>query len=77
MAPDGRKTLMRSLGEFLGHIWHAATADVTGSAGPGPREVRRDVREEQREMPGASVTLRRTTIEEIVVDPKRTPEHRP
>ena len=60
-----RKTLMRSLGEFVGHIVHAVRT-------PAPkndrRELRREVETEQRDTPKGTVTLRRTTIEEIEID---------
>ena len=61
-----RKTLMRSIGEFVGHIAHAVKT-------PAPkgekREVRREVEIEDRETAQGKVTLRRTTIEEIEVQP--------
>ena len=61
-APE-KKPLMRSLGEFVGHIVKAVRTDPTNAA-----EVRRDVEEEQR----GDVTLRRTTIEEIEIRPPGT-----
>jgi len=63
-----RKTISRSLGEFLGHIVHGVRADVDGSK-PERREVRREVEEREGEVDGKKVTLRRTTIEEIEIDP--------
>ncbi len=60
-----RKGLMRSLGEFVGHIAHA----VKTPANKGKkREVRREVETELRDTPQGKVTLRRTTIEEIEVN---------
>lgn len=56
-----KKSLMRSLGEFVGHIVHGVKSD------PNKKQVRKTVEEEQR----GNVTLRRTTIEEIEV---RQPE---
>jgi hypothetical protein len=60
-----RKGIMRSLGEFVGHIARAAAAD--------PRQGRRTViRTETVELPAATadgrgVILRRTVIEEVEV----------
>ena len=61
-----RKGLMRSLGEFVGHIAHAVRKPVPGGE---RREVRREVETEDRDTPQGKVTLRRTTIEEIEVEP--------
>ena len=56
---------MRSLGEFFGHIMHAAKTDVSK---PTQRAVlRHDVEEQEQAVEGGSVTLRRTTIEEVEV----------
>jgi hypothetical protein len=55
------KPLMRSLGEFVGHIIRAVRTDPTKPAPVGRKEVRRTVEEEQR----GDVVLRRTTIEEV------------
>lgn len=51
------KSLMRSLGEFFGHIARGVKTD------PAKKVVRKNVEEERR----GNVTLRRTTIEEIEV----------
>lgn len=59
--PAPKKSLMRSLGEFVGHIVHGIKSD------PSKREIRREVEEETRETPTGKVTLRRTTIEELEV----------
>lgn len=57
--PDSRnKPLMRSLGEFFGHIIKGFRTD------PNRKVVRREIQEEQRD----GVTLRRTTIEEVEID---------
>lgn len=61
------KSLMRSLGEFVGHIWQGLRSDT----GKHRREVRRETEEEQRETPMGKVTLRRTTIEEVEFDRSR------
>ncbi|HMN95601.1 MAG TPA: hypothetical protein PKC43_05185 [Phycisphaerales bacterium] len=52
------KSIARSLGEFVGHLWSAVRHDPTPGA---RREVRRVVEEEDR----GDVVLRRTTIEEV------------
>jgi hypothetical protein len=67
MAPDPRKSLMRSLGEFFGHILHAARTDP--GLPPAKQTVRHDVQEETRDTPQGKVTLRRTTIDEVEVHP--------
>ena len=61
MAQDDEKTIMRSLGEFFGHIVRGVRADQ--SSRPRVREVSREIEEEERD----GVVLRRTTIEEIEV----------
>ena len=55
------KSLMRSLGEFVGHIVHSAKAD------PAPHRtvVSKTTEEQIQQTPEGPVTLRRTTIEEI------------
>lgn len=61
------KSLMRSIGEFFGHVKRA----VKSPAPKGERiEIRREVETEERDTPRGKVTLRRTTIEEIEVDEK-------
>ncbi len=57
MATNGNKSLMRCLGEFVGHILHAVKSDST------TKEVNRTV-EQKKE---GSRTLRRTTIDEIEI----------
>ena len=59
MGDARNKTLMRSLGEFVGHVFKAVRSD------PARRRavLDRKVQEEQR----GNVTLRRTTIEEIEI----------
>jgi hypothetical protein len=63
------KSILRSLGEFFGHIAHGVRTDPgkPGAAAPPPRVVRQVTEEETRETPQGKVILRRTTIEEIVV----------
>jgi len=62
-SPD--KSLMRSLGEFFGHV---AKGIRTDPAAPRERtEVRRTVEEEKRP---DGIVLRRTTIEEVELPPR-------
>ncbi len=63
-----RNSLMRSLGQCLGHIAKGVKAQ--------PRtdrtvETKREVTTEQRSTPAGEVTLRRTVIEEISVPAER------
>jgi hypothetical protein len=55
MKSQDHKPLMRSLGEFFGHIARAIKHD------PNKKVIKKTVEEEQRD----DVVLRRTTIEEI------------
>ncbi len=57
MAADKKKTLMRNIGEFFGHIAKAVRAD------PDRQEIQRSS-EEARD---GNVILRRTTIDEIEI----------
>jgi len=61
--PSERKSLMRCLGEFVGHVVRGVKSkpSATSASGTSRREVRREEQVEHR--PG--VTLRRTVIEEI------------
>lgn len=63
------KSLMRSLGEFFGHITRAVKDPADGSE---VREVKREITEETRDTPAGKVTLRRTTIEEVEFHPDTT-----
>jgi len=58
MASRESKPLMRSLGEFFGHIIKGAKTD------PAKKVVRKEIEEERRE---DGVILRRTTIEEVEI----------
>lgn len=72
--PQGpaKKPLMRSLGEFVGHIAKGITTDPAKP--PPPRQtVRTHIEEETRDTPQGKVILRRTTIEEIEVQPDQLP----
>jgi hypothetical protein len=58
-----KPSIMRSLGSFMGHLWHSSTKELDKTE---RQEVRRDVEEEVRETKdGRKVVVRRTTIEEI------------
>jgi len=67
MNDRNRKSLARSLGEFVGHIWRGVSADPSKDR----REISRRVEHEQRDVGGQKVILRRTTIEEVEVDHRR------
>jgi hypothetical protein len=56
-----KKHLMRSLGEFVGHIWRGVTTDPRNDHRKDKRVLKKTVEEEERD----GVTLRRTTIEEV------------
>ena len=62
MAHDSHKPLMRSLGEFFGHVWQAIRTDP---AAPEKREVRREEQVEERDTARGKVVLRRTIVEEV------------
>jgi len=67
---------MRSFGEFVGHIWRGVKSDPAGQR----RVTRHDVHEETRQTPQGSITLKRTVIEEVRVnppDPAPAPPPRP
>ncbi|MEO0483126.1 MAG: hypothetical protein AAF138_05840 [Planctomycetota bacterium] len=75
-----KKSLMRNLGElFGGVVWGAKTnpEDVP----PKDRAARGSTRELSREVSetrgpnGEKVTLRRTTVEEMIVEPLEDREH--
>lgn len=68
MAADGDKSLMRSLGEFVGHVVKGIRTDP--AAERDRTEVRRTVETEDR----GDVVLRRTTIEEVEIRPPRPTE---
>jgi hypothetical protein len=70
MADRKNKPLMRSLGEFFGHIIKGAKTDP---AAPKRSVVRREIEEEDR----GDVVLRRTMIEEIEIKHPRTEEGAP
>ncbi len=55
------KPLMRSLGEFVGHIYRAVKTD------PGKR--RAVLNRTSQEVDRGNITLRRTTVDEIEIKP--------
>lgn len=68
MASRDDKTLMRSLGEFVGHVVKGIRSDPGANA--NRTEVRRTTETEEHEQ----VILRRTVIEEVEVrDPDSAP----
>lgn len=64
------KGIMRSLGEFFGHIARGIATDPAAAA-RGERTVVRDetTEEEQRTADGRRVILRRTVVEEVEFEP--------
>lgn len=66
MPAPKKKPLMRSLGEFFGHLAKAVKTDPAADA-PARRTVRHDVEEQRQHTPDGTVVLRRTTIEEVEV----------
>jgi len=70
------KSVMRSLGEFIGHIAQGVkTPAVSAAPRPDPtdtarRVVRETVEEEERQTPQGQVVLRRTIIEEVELPPE-------
>jgi hypothetical protein len=61
-----KKTLMRSLGEFFGHVARGVTAPVKPKK-PATTVVREQVEEARVETPAGPMTLRRRTIDEVEV----------
>ncbi len=66
-----KKPLARSLGEFFGHILKGVKTDPAADRPVARQVVRQSVEEEQRDTPQGKVTIRRTTIEEIEVNPSK------
>ncbi len=75
MTNDKPKSLMRNLGEFFGHIAHGVKAD-TSKPTVQKQEVRREVEEREETTPdGRTITVRRTTIEEIEINEADDPKN--
>jgi hypothetical protein len=68
MPTPRNNSLMRNLGAFVGNIWRGVATPATGAH---KAEIRRDVEEETKETQDATLVVRRTTIEELEVKPKR------
>jgi hypothetical protein len=66
--PEPRKSLMRSLGEFFGHV----RAGVRTPVQPGEESTSIIVRKEQEERREGNVILRRTVVEEVEIQPQDT-----
>jgi hypothetical protein len=67
MAQNKHKPLMRSLGEFFGHIVKGIKTNPAKAKDQPQRTV---IREEVQEEQHGDVVLRRTTIEEVEVRPE-------
>ena len=63
MTQSDDKSIMRSLGEFFGHIVRGVKTDPGQASSERIKEVGRHVEEQHRD----GVVLRRTTIEEIEI----------
>lgn len=61
------KSIMRSLGEAVGHVWRG----IAGDTAPKKKVLKREVAEETRQTQDGPVVLRRTTIEEIELPPPK------
>lgn len=63
-------TVMRSLGQFVGHIVDGLKSDPYAPDDADQRILlSREVHEHARETPGGTVRVRRTIIEEVSIDP--------
>ncbi|MAD78326.1 MAG: hypothetical protein CMJ51_03025 [Planctomycetaceae bacterium] len=71
MTSQDDKTIMRSLGEFVGHVVKGIRTDPAAKA--ETTEVRRTIETEERER----VILRRTVIEEVEVRDSDLPPSKP
>ncbi len=65
-----KKPMMRSLGEFFGHVARGFRTPV-GPRQPQTRVVREEVQEKSLDTPQGPVTLRRRTIDEVELPPRR------
>lgn len=64
------KSLLRSLGEFFGHIAHGIKTDPA----KGRTVTKKTIEHESRETPQGKVLLRRTIIEEVELPPGHKPQ---
>ena len=66
--------LLGWLGRQIGHVRNAIKADVT----PSEKTIYRQSKVEEKPLPqDPNVKLRRTTIDEVVVDPKTPDKNKP
>jgi hypothetical protein len=67
--PASKKTLMRSLGEFFGHIVKGVNTDPAAPQKPVSQRtvVSHEVQEETRQTSSGKMILRRSTIEEVEI----------
>lgn len=62
MTDPKSKSIMHNLGQFIGHVWTGIKAN------PDKHVIRHETEQEQRtDEEGRTITLRRTTIEEVEV----------
>lgn len=74
--PQDHPSLMRSLGEFFGHVWAGVKSDPAADAAKR-RIARTSTQEKIEDTPAGKVVVRRTVIEEVrLVEPPRTPPPR-
>jgi len=66
---------MRSLGQFVGHVWHAVKTPADEQR--ERHELRREVEQQTREADGGKLTVRRTTIEEVEFERESGSSHGP
>ena len=64
--PQPDKPLLRSLGEFFGHIAHGIKTDPSK---PARTVTKKTIEHESRDTPQGKVVLRRTIIEEVELPP--------
>ncbi len=67
MPESKSKPLMRSLGEFVGHLVKAVKHD--------PKAKRIELSKTEQHEDRGNITLRRTTIEEIEIQPEKAKRH--
>lgn len=69
LPPTTKKTLMRSLGEFFGHIVKGVKTDPSVPDGPVSQRtvVSHEVQEETRQTPSGKMILRRSIVEEVEI----------
>ena len=73
MAAPQDKSLLRSLGEFFGHIAHGIKTDPAKAR----TVTKKTIEHESRDTPQGKVVLRRTIIEEVELPPPSPPKQAP